>query len=270
MAIWYRGLGLEAALDAIGQVWDNSWDTDDYRTLEKCARTFMAYIDKYPSEPFTIVGAPELPIVEQTFALETGWHCGCTNCGFWNEDPLLPSCLRCLTPLEPIEYGGILDTLISFSGTIYVLDHKSTSVVAPVKGGYFFDQFKPDNQMTGYIWAGSKLSGGKCAGAMVNAIAMNKSEVAFNRGITTRTEGDIHEWLISLRAHATQIMADKSRGVFPLRTVNCVGKYGKCQFHSVHTLSDPTDRVRRLEQDYIREPWDFERRDALPEAATSE
>ena len=270
LAAWYRGLGAEASLDAIARAWDNTWDSDDYRTLEKCAKTFIAYIKEYPHENFTVVGAPETPIVEQTFAIDTGWFCGCLDCGKFNLDPTKAQCDFCHADLEPIEYGGILDLLIDFNGVVYPMDHKSTSIVAPVKGGYFFDQFKPDNQMTGYHWGGTKLSGGRVGGVMINAIAMNKSDTVFARRITSRNELDVQEWLVSLRLHCTEIMRHKSLGVFPLRTTSCTTKYGKCQFHSVHTLSNADDRLRRLETDYIHNPWDFENRDTLPTEGASE
>ena len=258
LANWYRSHDPELALEGIVSSWDSTWDSDDYRTLEKCARTMIEYIQRYPQETFTVVGAPTTPIVEQTFTLETGWYCGCLSCGHLNDDPEFGYCTSCKTSLEPIEYGGILDTLIEFSGTMYVLEHKTTSVM----GASYFDQFKPDNQVTGYIWAGSKMSGGQVAGAMVNAVAISKTGATrFDRRITSRNALDIHEWLTSLRMHCTEILRHQKLGIFPLRTTSCMTKYGRCQFHDVHTLSDPGDRFRRLEQDYIKQPWDYEHRD---------
>lgn len=259
LAAWYKGFGLEASLEAIAVAWDNSWDLDDYRTLEKCLQTMIEYTKQYPYEHFQALGMPDAPIIEKPFTFDTGTFCGCLICGQFNQDSHEDTCGNCKSPLEPIEYGGILDALIDHSGgVLYVMDHKTTSVM----GASYFDQFKPDNQMTGYIWGGMQLSGGRVAGALVNGIGIYaKGKTKFERKITTRNEQDITEWLAHLRYHCTAIMKFEQQGIWPFQTINCVTKYGRCDYFDVHLLSRADDRSTMLSQSYRVDRWDYERRD---------
>src|SRR5512138_1575561 len=258
LAEWYRGKGLAAAINAIHKEWPAEMPVDDYRTESKCVETMIAYARNYPTESWKVVGAPDNPMVEVSFSLDTGMFVSCYKCGATAGEPDPDGrCYNCGEPCEPIEYGGIFDGLADFANQLYVLEHKSTSRM----GNYYFTQFKPNNQITGYIWAGEKLTGKRVAGALVNAMGVYKaSATKFDRHITTRNEADIAEWLQSVKAGAEEIQQHKRTGVWPLRTSACT-LYGLCEFHSVHVLSYPNEREKRLQNDYVMEPWDYERRD---------
>ena len=180
LAAWYKTANLGQALLAIGEAWVDDQPVEDFRTKEKCVTTMIEYTKKYPSEGFSVVGAPDNPMVEVPFTIEMGRYvpfcgdwvdaagmtflgCGVMQHGFENE-----VCATCGCPLEPIEYGGIFDGLIEFSHQVFILEHKSTSVM----GASYFNQFKPNNQVCGYIWGAGQLSGKKVVGAMVNAIGV--------------------------------------------------------------------------------------------------
>lgn len=258
---WYRGEGLDAALGAIEETWPQEMPVDDWRTKTKCLVTMEQYAKAYPHEPFTVLGIESgNPMVEVSFTLDTGLHLSCFKCG-----PMaarldvegIECCAQCLEPLEPIEYGGIFDTLVNASGQIYVLEHKSTSVL----GAYYFQQFKPNNQITGYTWAGSELTGKPVRGAIINAIGVYKSQATkFERSPTTRNAADISQWLRDVQAVCEEIQQHRRTGYFPRRTAACQ-LYGSCEFHSVHVLSSETEQLKRLQNDYIREEWNYETRD---------
>lgn len=234
IAAWYKTRDLAAALTAIATKWDDTVSVDDYRTKEKCIQVMIDYVKHYPQESFSVVGAPEHPMIEVPFCLDTGLVC---------DDG------------EPIEYGGIFDGLVDFNGQLWVFEHKTTSQL----GSYYFDQFKPNNQVTGYIWAAEKLSGRKVSGAIINAIGAYKTGATkFERGMTARHAQDLIEWAENVRVVCNQIKRAEKEG-FSMSTAACT-LYGKCEYHSVHVLSHPLERQKRLEQDYLIDAWDFEKR----------
>ena len=236
LAEWYKTGQIKRALLAIDEKWPAESPEDDYRTKAKCLEVMLDYVKKYPAENFKVIGAPDSPMIEQTFTLPTG---------------------LCLDDGESIEYGGIFDGLIEFAGAVYVLEHKSTSQLGP----YYFEQFKPNNQVTGYIWASGKLTNLRVGGAFINAIGVYKaSATRFERQVTNRSEEDIATWLHNLREWCQLIRNCETKGFWPLNTQSCT-MYGRCEYHSVHTLSSQREQELRLENDYVKEAWSFEDRD---------
>lgn len=218
----------------------------------------LEYIKVYAHESWTVVGLAEgSPIVEVPFTLDTGMFLPCERCLDLDVDPYGAVCDNCGAPRESIEYGGIYDLLVEFGGNLFVVDHKTTSVM----GSGYFNQFKPNNQMTGYIWAASAMSGKKVNGAIINAVGIYKSGTTkFEREITSRSPNAVEEWLLNLWHECVNIQRCTHADFWPRRTNACT-LYGLCEFHSVCSLDHPTERAKRLEADYVRDKWDFENRD---------
>lgn len=257
LAEWYRTHSLEKALLAINEGWPDDMPVDDFRTKEKCITVMIEYTKTYPSEGFTVVGAPDNPMIEVPFTLELGLYV--PYCDFCHKDqaPGNHRCDACFRDLEPIEYGGIFDGLVDFSGHVFILEHKSTSVL----GGSYFNQFKPNNQVCGYIWAAGQLSGKKVDGALVNAIGVYKAGATkFERKMTSRSEVAINEWKRNVQQSIAEIKYHERTGHWPMRTQACT-LYGLCEFHAVHVLEHDIERQRRLETDYVQNPWDYELRE---------
>jgi len=266
LAVWYsctpgltaqgtRGR-IDRAIDAIERQWPAEHPIDDFRTLGKCKDVMLDYAHTYPNETFKVLGIDEgRPMVEQACTLMTGLYLSCFTCGpeYHDAEGICP---RCAVALEPIEYGGIFDTLVDFSSQIFILEHKSTSVL----GSTYFLQFRPNNQVTGYVWIAAGLSGRRVSGTIVNAIGVYKSSATkFERHITTRNQADIDEWLKNVQAVAEEIQHHKRTGFWPMRTAACT-IYGTCEFHNVHVLTSQIEREKRLEFDYVKSTWDFEKR----------
>jgi hypothetical protein len=259
---WYRSSGnLQASLQAIIQSWPQDLPIDDWRTKEKCISTMIAYSREYPLESFRIVGMPDDPLVEVTFTLDTGLFLDCEECGpVEGQDPTDPRCKNCGATREPIEYGGIFDGLVEFSGSVYVFEHKTTSQL----GDYYFNQFKPNNQVTGYVWAARQLSGKRVGGAIINAIGVYKvSAPKFKRDITTRSDTEIAEWLLNIRESCQMLRNCERQNYFPMHTHSCT-MYGRCEYHPVHVLGEPKERQAMLDMDYVVSPWHYEARDDEP------
>lgn len=264
LAKWYSTPGEPAeraktAIEAMVAAWPENMPTDDYRTREKAVQVFLDYIKTYPQEQFEVVGYPDIPLVERAFTLPTGRYLECDECGLYMdpEDEYSGVCSNCGQPLEPVEYGGIIDAGVTFGDQVYVLEHKTTSMLGPT----YFYQYKPNNQVTGYIWALSQLTSKKVGGAVINAIgAFKSSPNRFERNITNRFPAEIKEWLDHVVITCNEIKRCERTGVWPWRTGSCM-QYGMCDYHSVHVLAEPAERIKRLEQDYQLDQWHYEERD---------
>lgn len=263
---WYRTGSLSKALIAIHQAWPADHPVDDFRDLNKVISTMTAYANHYPDEGFSVVGAKEgQPQLEVSFTLPTGMCLDvCNECSFDNvndrlsgnmADPML--CNNCNAPLESIDYGGIFDLLVERQGMLYVVDHKTTTMFGPK----YWYQYKPNNQITGYLWGAAKLSGARIGGSIINVIAWYKSQATkFDRQITTRSPAEIEVWLENVRMIANLIHRANLTGQYPLNTGACT-LYGQCEYHRVHELATPREQQKMLEMHYEIRKWDHEARD---------
>lgn len=269
-AEWHKGRGEIAALMAIEEAWPANYNVDDFRTKGKAIDVMRGYIRRYPSENF------QVKMVEVPFLLDTGMWCDCTNCIWKGDIPESPAikvaapswlydekvftgweCPICQHPVESIEYGGIFDGLIDFGGQIYILEHKTTSVM----GSTYFNQFRPNNQISGYVWAGQQLSGSPVSGALVNAMGVYaKGETKFDRQIIGRTTDEIIEWKRNIQTVCSEIARAQHAKRYEMRTVSCT-MYGKCTFLEVCQLGHQKERDRLLEQEFIVDKWDFQAQD---------
>lgn len=266
---WYQGAidGLstteraEAALHAINDSWPQNHPIDDFRTKQRAMELMVRYIKQYPFESFQVI-AVEIPF---TFELDRVilW---CKNCLMenppWSGNFPRQYCKQCNLPLEPIEYGGIVDCLTQFGvgsqSVNYVLEHKTTSEL----GGNYFTQWEIHNQITGYCWGAGQASGKLIGGANLNVLCLTKGgNIKFDRRMIGVNPSQIEEWKNDVARTCNEIAYAQRHGHWRKSTDHCVTKYGTCQFHSVHLLSDPVDRERRLETDYIKQEWNFEKRD---------
>lgn len=259
LAEWYRTGDKIKSIERLVHVWPENMPADDFRTREKAAQTLIEYLNEYPQETFKIIGFPEDPLVEKAFTVDTGMFLECPDCEGYMDDGDFQTgkCSNCDKELEPIQYGGVIDAGIEFAGKAYVLEHKTTTQM----GSNYFLQFKPNNQVTGYIWGLTKLTSMKVGGAMVNAIGIYKAQgTKFERHITNRAEQEIAEWLLHVLVTCNEIKRCERTGIWPWRTMACT-LYGLCDYHNVHVLAHENERDKRLEQDYVKSTWDHEERD---------
>jgi hypothetical protein len=282
LAEWYRGgmnslnnlQRLDAAIAKIHEKFPKDHPVDDYRNLNNAERLMRQYANEYPGEnfsvlqievPFTLDLGLSLSVCADIFALNltTGelvlMRKGCWHINEW--DAL--RCESCGLELEVIEYGGIVDAITAFGQVLYVLEHKTTSQMGPL----YFTQYQTSNQVTGYCWAVKGLSGGRVGGANINAMCLTSSgKITLKREMTNRNDQDFMRWKRYIQAECNAIARCRQTGIWPYRTEQCLGKYGLCSYHSVHTLSTELEQQRRLESDYEVREWDHELRDAVKEA----
>ncbi len=271
LAEWYRTGNAIKALQAIDKAWPDNMPVDDYRNKQKCLEVMKEYMKQYPSENWKIVQGPSGPLIEVPFTLDTGMFLPCglswqspadsdkrqDACpGYMEPADEDGKCPNCNNLCESIEYGGIFDGVIEFSGTLYALEHKSTSMLGPM----YFNQFRPNNQVTGYVWAAGEMSGLPVGGALINAIGVYKTGATkFARQLTGRYPEEIAEWKKNVYMVCCQIATARLTGQWSKSTGACT-LYGLCEFHSVHSLGREAERQKLLEQQYIVEHWDYEKR----------
>ena len=260
-AEWYRTGSEAKALKAVHEHWPEVMPSDDFRTEAYALKAIHAYVQEYPSESWKILQGADGAIVEQAFTVDTGLFLECAECnGYTGEgDYLSGKCSNCGTDLERLEYGGIIDVGAELGDTLYVVDHKTTTRLGD--GSYYFLQYKPDNQMTGYIWGLNRLTNRRVGGAIINAAGLYKSgEVKFKRGITGRNDFEIAEWLRGVLIRCNEIKRCERTGMWRLETSKCMD-YGECEYRSIHILGDAVSREKRIEQDYVKSTWNYEDRD---------
>lgn len=142
---------------------------------------------------------------------------------------------------------GHLDRVVEFQGETWVMDHKTTKSQL---GDQWFASFDPDNQMSLYSWAASKLTGEKIRGMIVDGAQIGVGFTRFARGFTSRTASRINEWLDDLKVLLRQNEGYVAADYWPMNDKACRG----CAFRNVCS-ADPSVRERLLESDFIKQPW---------------
>lgn len=126
-------------------------------------------------------------------------------------------------------YCGHIDRLVEFNGDRFVMDQKTTGGTL---GAYYFTQFNPDNQMSGYSLASRIIFNTPVQGVIIDAAQIAVGFTSFARSITTRTESQLEEWLEDFAdwTSLASLAAEKNR--WPMNDKSC-HKYGGCPFRDV-------------------------------------
>lgn len=248
----------------------------DYRTSDYAIQSFHSYITHYQNEVMTPYVHEGKPMVEFSFAYPLGkvelptsmfteWGFGTLTNNQEQEE-----WARSYHKLNPIpvhiEWTGIVDMLAEVNGHLYVVDHKTTSILSQD----FFDGFEIAMQPTGYFSAiQAAFPDLPIRGFMVNVLACRKPVAAVTKSgrPTTskpfephRRQYDYHPWHVSefkqdALALVEELFANITNKFFPRKTQWCVGKYGKCPFFDVCSLP-PESRLEMLMSDnYVYNTW---------------
>jgi hypothetical protein len=227
----------DAMIKTVRLALEQSWDFENghpkafihnAKTRVNLIRTIVWYIEQFGDETEDGMQTHHLssgkPAVELSFALELS---------------------------DDVIYCGHLDRVVDYGGHLYVMDQKTTGTTP---GSYFFDQFSPSNQMSGYSWAGQIVLKSPIKGVIIDAaqIAVNFTE--FARGITTRTEDQILEWQESAKYTISLAQSATKLNKFPMNAASC-GNYGGCPFRTVCSRT-PYLREQFLKADFVEHNWD--------------
>lgn len=131
---------------------------------------------------------------------------------------------------------------------LYGMDHKTTSTLGRMV-------VKPNNQLTGYIFALTEMYGEQVLGYIMNEIGVYKDDSQYDknapkvispltgklvyqkkqretfiRSFTTRTKGEIEAWKMETLHLISQIKSCHQKGVWPKFTNFCSAFSSKCQY----------------------------------------
>lgn len=202
-----------------------------YKSRTALVRAVIDYIDEHENDPAkTYIKADGKPAVELSFRFELDFG---------------------LTPEQPYLLCGHLDSVKEFSGSLFVLDHKTTT---STPGSYYFDQYSPSNQMTLYSLAAKIILDSPVKGVIINAAQLMVDSSRFVRGFTYRTPDQLNEWVVDLRYWLDQVKRYAEADYFPMNDTAC-NNFGGCRFRSVCSKS-PQVREQFLKSDFDKLPVD--------------
>lgn len=200
-----------------GHPWDSMHNT---KTRGNLIRSIVWYIDHYSDDTMPVVQLEDGPAVELSFTLEV-------------DDGMI--------------FAGHLDRLVHYGDDPYVQDQKTTGSTINQK---FFEQFKPDTQMSMYSFAGKMILGTPVKGVIIDGAQIAVGFTRFERGFTFRTDGELNEWYDSAMYHIEQARHATRENFFPMNTTSC-GDYGGCPFRHVCARS-PEHRLQFLKADFVQ------------------
>lgn len=226
---------LDIAVDyLLRSTWDNRgddnpgepWATGDgKKNRETLIRSVIWYVDNYGNDP-----AKTLILADGTAALELSFICE----------------LPFLTPRnEPYIITGHIDRMVTYGEDVFVTDRKTTgSTLSP----FYFEQYSPDNQMSLYTYAAKIVYSVPVSGVIIDAAQIAVGFTAFSRGITTRSEGQLAEWLRDTEQWFLLAEQYAAVGYWPQNDKSC-NDYGGCPFRRVCN-KDPAVREHFLRTDF--------------------
>lgn len=208
----------------LGRGWASDEPTKNRKTL---VQTLVWYLDAWRDDPLeTVILANGQPAVELSFRIDSG--------------------LRVAN--EAILLCGHIDRQVTFGGNPYVSDLKTTKSDL---GTWYFDTFKPDDQLTGYHFASQIGVGAPSKGIILDAIQVGVTFSRFQRAPITYTKEELEEWYRDFSVLVSTAEQHASEQYWPKNTKSCY----RCEFRGVCSKS-PSVRPGLLSAQFTRRTWD--------------
>ncbi len=210
-----------------GKVGGTPWESlDPNKTRETLVRSIIWYLFHFEDDPTEVIHQPDgKPMVEYSFFLQVD---------------------------NGITFSGHLDRGVEYASQNWIMDQKTTKSTI---SSYYFDQFSPHDQFSMYSFAGKAVLAVPIAGVIIDAAQIAVGFTRFERGFTTRTDGQLNEWYddsMKLIEDTQQATRDDR---FPMRPSSC-GNYGGCEFRFVCSRA-PGVREQFLKGHFDKtEGWD--------------
>lgn len=221
------------------EIWNPSGELDEdkgklnSKTVPTLFRTVVWFLERFgekdPAQ--TIQLADGKPAVELSFRFEAGFKTQSTD--------------------EPILLSGHLDRVAEFAGGNYTLDRKTSKNQLNQR---YFDSYNPHNQMSLYSIAGKITTGVAIKGVIIDAVQITKTHSYFERGITSRTEGQLEEWMQDFKHYVSLAEVYAGQRYWPMNDTAC-DNYGGCTFRRICS-KDPRVREPFLKSSFHIEAWD--------------
>ena len=197
------------------------WHTDNtVKNRETLIRSIVWYLDTYENDPCeTVILADGTPSVELTFQFQL------------DDDIIL---------------AGHLDRIVRYAGDVYIQDQKTTKATI---GGYYYQRYNPDDQMSLYTIAGQIVYQQPIKGVMIDVAQIAVGFTRFERGFTFRTAAQTQKWLADAKYWIYRTWEAADAG-WPLNDAACM-MYGGCPFRAVCS-KDPSVQQEYLETLFYR------------------
>jgi PD-(D/E)XK nuclease superfamily len=209
-----------------------------YKSRKALVRVVIDYLDEHRDDPAkTYIKADGKPAVELSFRFELDWG---PNCAY--VDP--PNISTNASP-QPYLLCGHLDRVVDFNGSMFVMDHKTTT---STPGSNYFDQWSPNNQMSLYSFASQVVINSPVKGVIINAAQLMVDSSRFVRGFTYRTPDQLGEWINDLRYWLDLAERYAEADHWPMNDTAC-NNFGGCRFRDVCSKS-PQVREQFLKSDF--------------------
>lgn len=213
----------------------HGWNSDDnYKNRETLIRSLVWYMEEFPSESDpakTLILHNGSPAVELSFRFEF-------------PDLKTPWGDRYL-------YCGHLDRVAEFDGALWVMDRKTTKSAIT---SYWFEKFRPHNQMTGYTIGGHITLSRPLKGVIIDGAQIGVNFTRLMRGITLRSQDELEEWFANASVHIRLAERYAESDFWPMNLSAC-DNYGGCPFRPI-CAKPPAQRQRWLEAEYVERIWD--------------
>lgn len=156
-------------------------------------------------------------------------------------------------PLGGFTFTGRLDALVEWDGQLYVMEHKTTSML----GTTYFKQFEMSMQIDGYIYAAEQLTGRRCLGVLVNAMQprtkTKKLEDHFARDPIGRTQFEREEFVREVPLLIKDILKSEESGEFVRSKRSCFSYNYQCPYWDLCKYGEDEKMITR---DFNVEKWE--------------
>ncbi len=209
----------EASRDSLDSYLDAKRNTT---VLVDILDSYHSHVKILPSERLLPVQLDGKLVVEQNFNIPLGdLHFAAGD--LWFQEP---------TTIK-VNWTGIIDLLIAVDNKIWIVDHKTTSVM----GDKFADDKQRSSQMLGYTHVARLIAerlGMPIAGVVINALAMRSAGFEFKQFKLPMASWRTTEWHTETLAAVAQLIRQlydfiATQIAVPNRE-SCVTKYGKCPY----------------------------------------
>lgn len=245
----HDGKAFEAAIKAFKDSWEEESSRatfySDYRTLENCIQSLIAYIAHFNYDE----GMLKVVETERPFKLKMKLSP--------EEASFFPLVFK-----KGLNFTGKIDAEILLDGRLWQLEHKTTGQALSIQK----KRIHRSPQLIGYAYAGIRLNPEELPeGNLVSFhhISSRKSKVTgeygklkieFERIPQIYTDGDFISWRLSFLNTAEMILRSIERSFWPVQLDNCY-QYGLCSYAPLCEQNSVLGK-EILEGFYEAEPWE--------------
>jgi hypothetical protein len=151
---------------------------------------------------------------------------------------------------NPYILCGHLDRLATLENMTFILDKKTSKYQLEDR---WFEQFSPNNQMSGYAFAGKIVYKLPTQGVMIDGAQVLVNSTRFKRGFAHRTDSQLNEWYEEVGYWLSQAAFYAQTERWPMNDTSC-DKWGGCEFRGI------CNRAPEVRSDFLNNPAKYAKR----------